>query len=136
MRINTLIVALFALIGLGGAVEKANAQIVLSVGIAPPALPVYVQPPIPAPGYIWTPGYWAWNEGYFGVLLGAGSMGDCAASGFVMDSWLLGLERRFICLERRLLGTDRRFLRRRLLRIWLYRGGLRGRLLVRRIFLL
>jgi WXXGXW repeat (2 copies) len=61
MRINTLIVALFALIGLGGAVEKANAQIVLSVGIAPPALPVYVQPAIPAPGYIWTPGYWAWN---------------------------------------------------------------------------
>ena len=49
MRINTLIVALFALIGLGGAVEKANAQIVLSVGIAPPALPVYVQPAIPAP---------------------------------------------------------------------------------------
>ncbi len=61
MRINTLIVALFALIGLGGAVEKADAQIVLSVGIAPPALPVYVQPAIPAPGYIWTPGYWAWN---------------------------------------------------------------------------
>src|SRR5271157_543798 len=61
MRINTLIVALFALLGLGAAVEKANAQIVLSVGIAPPALPVYVQPPIPAPGYIWTPGYWAWN---------------------------------------------------------------------------
>ncbi len=61
MRINTLIVALFALIGLGGTVEKANAQIVLSVGIAPPALPVYVQPAIPAPGYIWTPGYWAWN---------------------------------------------------------------------------
>ena len=63
MRINTLIAALFALIGLGGAVDKANAQIVLSVGIAPPALPVYVQPPIPAPGCIWTPGYWAWNEG-------------------------------------------------------------------------
>jgi len=61
MRINTLIVALFALLGLGAAVEKANAQIVLSVGIAPPALPVYVQPPIPAPGYIWTPSYWAWN---------------------------------------------------------------------------
>ena len=61
MRINTLIVALCALIGLGGAVDKANAQLVLSVGIAPPALPVYVQPPIPEPGYIWTPGYWAWN---------------------------------------------------------------------------
>lgn len=61
MRINTLIVALFALLGLGAATEKANAQVVLSVGIAPPALPVYVQPPIPEPGYIWTPGYWAWD---------------------------------------------------------------------------
>ncbi len=61
MRINTLIVAVFALLGFGGTVEKANAQIVFSVGIAPPALPVYVQPPIPAPGYLWTPGYWAWN---------------------------------------------------------------------------
>jgi hypothetical protein len=39
------------------------AQIGLSiqVNIAPPALPVYVQPPIPAPGYLWTPGYWGWN---------------------------------------------------------------------------
>ncbi len=24
-------------------------------------MPVYVQPPIPAAGYIWTPGYWAWD---------------------------------------------------------------------------
>jgi len=61
MRINTLIVALCAMLGLGGAFEKANAQIVLAIGIAPPALPVYVQPAIPEPGYIWTPGYWAWN---------------------------------------------------------------------------
>ena len=61
MRINTVIVALFALLGLGGAVEKANAQLVLSVGIAPPALPVYTQPVIPGPGYIWTPGCWSWN---------------------------------------------------------------------------
>jgi hypothetical protein len=28
----------------------------------PPPLPVYEQPPLPAPGYIWTPGYWAWNN--------------------------------------------------------------------------
>ncbi len=27
----------------------------------PPPLPEYDQPPIPEPGYIWTPGYWAWN---------------------------------------------------------------------------
>ena len=28
---------------------------------APPPLPDYEQPPIPASGYLWTPGYWAWN---------------------------------------------------------------------------
>jgi len=34
----------------------------------PPELPVYEQPPIPAPGYLWTPGYWASGpNGYFWV---------------------------------------------------------------------
>ncbi len=39
----------------------AVAQIVvgLSVQIASPLLPVYIQPPMPAVGYLWTPGYWA-----------------------------------------------------------------------------
>lgn len=41
---------------------------IISITIAPPALPVYVQPAIPAPGYIWTPGYWAYGPlGYFWV---------------------------------------------------------------------
>ncbi len=39
----------------------AHAQISVSVNIAPPELPVYVQPPIPGDGYMWTPGYWAWS---------------------------------------------------------------------------
>jgi hypothetical protein len=34
----------------------------VTVGFAPPPLPVYVQPPCPASGYIWTPGYWAYSE--------------------------------------------------------------------------
>jgi hypothetical protein len=28
----------------------------------PPSLPVYDQPPIPGPGYVWTPGYWDWSD--------------------------------------------------------------------------
>jgi len=40
----------------------------LSVAIAPPALPVYVQPICPGPGYIWTPGYWGYGpDGYYWV---------------------------------------------------------------------
>jgi len=43
----------------------ARAQVVvgISVQIAPPLLPVYVQPPMPEIGYIWTPGYWAYADG-------------------------------------------------------------------------
>ena len=42
----------------------AFAQIIgVSITIAPPVLPVYVQPPVPAAGYIWTPGYWAYTNG-------------------------------------------------------------------------
>jgi WXXGXW repeat (2 copies) len=44
-----------------------NAQ-TLIIRIAPPELPVYEQPAIPAYGYIWAPGYWAYGpDGYFWV---------------------------------------------------------------------
>ncbi|MDD2765987.1 MAG: YXWGXW repeat-containing protein, partial [Opitutaceae bacterium] len=47
---------------------EAHAGIFVSVAIAPPALPVYVQPPLPAPGYLWTPGYWGYGDaGYYWV---------------------------------------------------------------------
>ena len=47
---------------------QAHAGVFISVGFAPPVLPVYVQPPLPAPGYIWTPGYWAYGDaGYYWV---------------------------------------------------------------------
>jgi hypothetical protein len=51
-------------------VAEAHAGVFIgvSIGIAPPVLPVYVQPPLPAPGYLWTPGYWAYGDaGYYWV---------------------------------------------------------------------
>jgi hypothetical protein len=42
--------------------SQAPAQVAVSITVAPPELPVYDQPPIPGPGYIWTPGYWAWSD--------------------------------------------------------------------------
>ena len=41
---------------------RAQIAIGISVQIAPPLLPVYVQPPMPELGYIWTPGYWAYAD--------------------------------------------------------------------------
>jgi hypothetical protein len=44
------------------------AGVFISVGIAPPVLPVYTQPLCPGDGYLWNPGYWAYgDEGYYWV---------------------------------------------------------------------
>jgi hypothetical protein len=49
-------------------VAQAHAAVVISVGFAPPVLPVYAQPVCPTPGYMWTPGYWAYGpDGYYWV---------------------------------------------------------------------
>lgn len=49
-------------------VQQAHAGIFISVGFAPPVLPIYTQPICPNPGYLWTPGYWAYGDiGYYWV---------------------------------------------------------------------
>ncbi len=42
--------------------HPAKAMVSISVRFAPPPLMFYEQPMIPAPGYIWVPGYWAWAD--------------------------------------------------------------------------
>jgi WXXGXW repeat (2 copies) len=58
-------------LGLAGLAMSPSSQAqVICIGNAspPPELPVYDQPPMPAPGYIWTPGYWGGGPlGYFWV---------------------------------------------------------------------
>jgi hypothetical protein len=62
-----------AVLGIGAGVpfSAAHAQldIDIRVDVEPPPLPVYEQPPIPEPGYLWVPGYWAWSDdiGYYWV---------------------------------------------------------------------
>ena len=47
---------------------SSYAGVLISVGFAPPVLPVYEQPPCPQPGWMWTPGYWAYgDDGYYWV---------------------------------------------------------------------
>ena len=47
----------------------AKSDIGVSVNFGPPALPIYEQPICPAEGYLWTPGYWGYdnNDGYYWV---------------------------------------------------------------------
>ncbi len=40
----------------------AFAQFRVAITVGPPALPVYDQPICPGDGYLWTPGYWAWDD--------------------------------------------------------------------------
>ncbi|MGA9718727.1 MAG: YXWGXW repeat-containing protein [Acidobacteriaceae bacterium] len=70
MRIATAFRSLALAAALSVIPAVSHAGIFVSVGIgAPPVLPVYAQPICPAPGYIWTPGYWAYNDegGYYWV---------------------------------------------------------------------
>lgn len=63
-------VILFSLALAGLAMPIASKAQVICTGDAspPPELPVYGQPPIPEPGYIWAPGYWGIGPvGYYWV---------------------------------------------------------------------
>ena len=74
--------AAFAQIGIG-----------ISVGFGPPALPVYDQPLCPGDGYIWTPGYWAWdNDGddYYWV---PGTWVMAPEVGYPVDPAVVGMGR-------------------------------------------
>jgi hypothetical protein len=50
------------------AASFAQVGVAISIRIAPPELPVYEQPLCPDDGYIWTPGYWSYDDsGYYWV---------------------------------------------------------------------
>jgi hypothetical protein len=50
------------------ALPAASQAQILTITLIPPELPVYEQPAIPEPGYIWTPGFWAYGpDGYYWV---------------------------------------------------------------------
>jgi hypothetical protein len=65
MRVFRFFIPALLVLSMLAAPSPSNAQISvgISAGIAPPPLPVYEQPPIPGPDYLWTPGYWAWGPG-------------------------------------------------------------------------
>jgi len=68
MKIKLPALAFAALLFSGLPLASSSAFVAVSVGIAPPAIPIYEQPYCPTEGYIWTPGYWAWADfGYYWV---------------------------------------------------------------------
>jgi len=50
---------LFAILFAIPVVSHAQVGVGVAITVAPPALPVYEQPPCPTEGFLWTPGYWA-----------------------------------------------------------------------------
>jgi hypothetical protein len=63
MRIKIILPLLLAILILVSP-AAATARVYVAITIAPPALPVYEQPICPGDGYIWTPGYWAWDDDF------------------------------------------------------------------------
>jgi WXXGXW repeat (2 copies) len=62
--------ALILLLAVAFMAIKADAQVSVSftIGVAPPVIPVYVQPACPTDGYLWVPGYWGYgDDGYYWV---------------------------------------------------------------------
>ena len=71
----------------GCAMAAGQGEVSLSIAVAPPGLPIYAQPAMPADGYMWTPGYWSWNANdndYFWVP------GTWVAAPFVGALWTPG----------------------------------------------
>jgi len=74
-------------------------------------IPEYDQPEAPGDDYLWTPGYWAYaQDGRILLVPGAWVVGTICRR--AVDPGLLGLFRRPLSLEPRLLGSTHRLLRR------------------------
>ncbi len=67
MKMKFSTIALAAMLFVGLSLTSSFAQVGISIGIVPPPIPIYEQPYPPAAGYIWTPGYWAYDSDYYWV---------------------------------------------------------------------
>jgi hypothetical protein len=89
--VRSLFLALFLLAA--ATVSFGQVSIGISVGFAPPSIPVYEQPICPHEGYLWTPGYWAWDpddEDYYWI---PGTWVEAPEVGFLWTPGYWGWER-------------------------------------------
>lgn len=76
----------------------------ITATIAPPELPEYSQPPCPVDGYLWTPGYWAYDDGdYYWV---PGVWVSPPQPGFVWTPFYWGFESGIYGLHRGYWGRE------------------------------
>lgn len=67
--VKSLLLTCVVALAISNSYAQISVGIEISANIAPPALPVYVQPVCPNDGYLWQPGYWAYTPdgGYYWV---------------------------------------------------------------------
>lgn len=80
-----LIIPLLCAAGLVFTTAPGIAQVGVVVGVAPPAPVVEPVPAAPAPGYVWQPGYWAWNGAQYVWV-----PGQYVAAPYVGAVWMPG----------------------------------------------
>ena len=108
----------------------SHAGVFISVGFAPPVLPVYVQPVCPEPGLMWTPGYWAYGpDGYYWV---PGAWVPAPYEGALWTPGYWGWGGGLYVWHPGYWGAARGLLRRRELRLRLHGRRLRRRHVARR----
>ncbi len=112
----------------------SEAQLSVSITLAPPPLPVYEQPEIPGAGLPVDAGLLGLRAR--GLLLGARDLGAAPAGRTAVDARLLGMVRGRVRLERGLLGSAGRLLWRSELWLRLRWPWLRGWLLAQQPVLL
>jgi len=76
----------------GSQVSQAQISVGVNINVAPPELPVYTPPPLPSPGWIWTPGYWAWADDGSGYYWVPGTWVEPPQAGFLWTPGYWGWE--------------------------------------------
>jgi hypothetical protein len=89
LRFSHFVLIAVAMLAFSGA-ALAQIGVGVSVSFGPPELPVYDQPVCPGDGYIWTPGYWAWDgDDYYWV---PGTWVEAPETGFLWTPGYWGWE--------------------------------------------
>ncbi len=78
----------------------------------------------PGDGYVWTPGYWAWGDDIQDYYWVPGTWVPAPEPEYLWTPGYWAADRRRLFLAPGLLGPAGRFLRRRQLRLRLWRPGL------------